>query len=246
MSAENPKVLVVSPYPLSRGTPDGVKDYIRTLRPAVERKGVEYVLIGPSIKDKKNNLADHELGFAVRVGKAAGMKGTSYKGTTTVNFPRARRIINSEKPDIIEFHDPFAVPVTLETVSLAVRNIPQIFQHHALIEELTPKQRKLATLAHKIGYIRHVGKRVFEKHAVSPDTKAFWAGLLKESEDLYEVIPNPIDTEIFILALAHLVRNEIRDFEGFLTGEGDNTPEIKSLVKELGLSEFVKFTGTLP
>jgi len=273
MSKERPKVAVFSPYVLERGTPDGVKDFIQTLKPVLKRKGVEVVLIGPSTKDNQNNLADYALGSSVRV----KMKGTSYRGAATINVIRARKIINSEKPDINEFHEAFANPLTVETVSLVAREIPQIFQFHAHTEEPTRRQKVLIALAKKSGYMKHVMDRVSERHAVSPAPKKFWADLLEEPEELYEIIPNPIDTELFdydkekkeektgkkliictarhderkgiddlIFAVDHLVKNDIRDFVLKITGEGPKTPELKNLVERLGLSDFVKFVGTLP
>jgi len=273
MSKERPKVAVFSPYVLEKGTPDGVKDYIQTLKPALQRKGIEVVLIGPSIKDRQNNLADNTLGLPVRI----KMKGTSYRGAATVNFFRARKIINSEKPDINEFHEAFANPATVEIVSLVAREIPQIFQFHAHTEEPTRRQKVLIALGQKSGFMKHVMKRVSERHAASPAPKKFWADLLEEPEELYEIIPNPIDTELFsynreekekkrekklivctarhderkkiddlIFAAGHLIRSDIRDFIVKITGEGPKTPELKDLVKRLGLSEFVEFVGTLP
>lgn len=278
MSKERPKVAVFSPYVLERGTPDGVKDYIQTLRPALERKGVEVILIGPSIKDNQNNLADYTLGSSIRV----KMKGTSYRGAATVNFFKARKIINSENPDVVEFHEPFANPSTVEIVSFVLPKehgklkTPEIFQFHANTEELTVRQKRLVFVGRKSRYIKHVMGKVSERHAVSPDTRGFWAGILEEPEDLYEVIPNPIDTELFshkegekverskmlmvcttrhddrkglddlIFAVDHLVRSEIRDFVLKITGEGPKTPELKNLVERLGLSGFIEFVGTLP
>lgn len=278
MSRERPKVAVFSPYLLERGRPDGVKDYIQTLRPVLERKGVEVTLIGPSTKDNQNNLADYTLGSSVKV----KMKGTSYKGTATVNIVGARRIIKAIDPDIIEFHEPFANPLTVETISFVLPKeqgrlkIPEIFQFHANTEGLTLPQKLIVFGGRKTGFMKHVMNRVSERHAVSPDTRRFWANINEESEDLYEVIPNPIDTELFnyngrekekksqrlivcttrhddrkgiddlIFAVDHLIRNDIRDFIVKITGEGPKTPELKNLVKRLGLSDFVKFVGTLP
>lgn len=278
MSKERPRVAIVSPYPLRNGTPDGVKDYIQTLRPVLERKGVEVTLIAPSIRDGQNNLADFTLGHSVRV----KMKGRSYHGVATVNILRAKRIIDAIEPDAIEFHEPWANPLTVETISFVIPKekeklkIPEIFQFHAQTESLTLPQRILLFAGHKTRYIKHVMSRVSERHAVSPDTKRFSAKTNRESEDLYEVIPNPIDTEVFsydgekkekegkkliictarhddhkgiddlIFAVYHLVNSDIRDFVLKITAEGSKTPELKDLVKRLGLSEFVKFVGTLP
>lgn len=281
MSKERPTVAVVPPYPLRQGTPDGVKDYIQTLRPAVERKGIKYVLIGSSIKDRENNLVDETLGIPSPI--RVKIKGTTpYQGTVTFNLVRARRIIDSIDPDAVEFHEPHANPLAVEIISFVLPKeqgrlkIPEVFNFHAYTEDLTTPQKILALLGRKTGLVGHFMSRVSERHAVSPDTARFWANLNEEPEDLYEVIPNPIDTELFsyngekkekrskklivcttrhddrkglddlIHAVDHLVKNDIRDFILKITGEGQKTQELKNLVKQLGLSEFVEFVGTLP
>ena len=132
-------VLIHSGYPLSDGTPDGVKDSIIQLKPYLEDIGVKVTLVGPRTK---NNLADYTFGVAIPF----RMNNTVLRSGASFNIKRAKQILRAVKPDIVEFNAPEASPTSTHTLMSATNRVreyrPMTVGHfHSRAENLDLKTR---------------------------------------------------------------------------------------------------------
>lgn len=196
------RVGIVSPYMLILNTPDGVKDHILGLRKVLTQKGMDVVLIGPKLGKGIPNEADETLGQSNIPFKT---KGTGYKLTTTVNFPRASRILDTNEFSVLDMQDPWVSPFSTLTIFAARSFVPEekkpavTVQFHSYTEKPTIVQQALIIGAGKSRLLKALGSMqdITEKSAVSPDTARFWADILGEDVNLFDIIPNGVDIDKF-------------------------------------------------
>jgi len=199
------KVGLICQYPLIRDNPDGVKDNTLGLANVLRQKGLEPVLIGPYVGEGVPNEAEETLGRPIlRLGKfPLGIGNTEYKMAVTIAVWRAREIFARQSFDVLDYQEPWASPPTFLTTLAARRLISNkpavVVQFHAYSEKLTPFQRGVKIVVGESGFTRWIMKNnVDERSGVSEDTNRFWAGLIGEDVNLYEVIPNGIDVDKFL------------------------------------------------
>lgn len=210
---ESSKLIVVeeSSYPLKKDSPDGVKDVIVGLKPYLERKGCEVVLIGPSIKRDEDNLADHTFGRTIKVNhdNTTIRMAVSFRGKG-----RAESLMRVIRPDIVVIHEPFAAPATHTMISGMPKrrdgkNVPAIIGHfHAQTEDLSGIARTAKVFIKALrrpqfsefgvpigftpGYKATIVDAFDGRIAVSKATAKFWKGQI---EGEFKVIYNGINTE---------------------------------------------------
>ncbi|MBI2049548.1 glycosyltransferase [Candidatus Roizmanbacteria bacterium] len=212
MEKERIKVGIQSPYPLVRNSPDGVKDNILATEKSLRVQGFDVTKIGPYIKDKRNNLADHTLG---RAPIKFSINNTNWKGSISFNKKRAHELHLVTKADVIVFHEPFASNAAHTSISaMPIREdgkpFPAVIANfHARIEDMDWITRRINNLAEVrrpkfnkygvfIGWTQGFKNTVFNsmdgRIAVSKATANFWNEI---SPADYEIIYNPIDTQRF-------------------------------------------------
>jgi len=195
---ERERVGIVASYPLIPDTPDGVKDFILGLQKILVQKGIDAFLVGPSLPKESPNMADETLGISlipVKIGK------TGYKGTVTLNLPRATKMLNRRTPDVLDIEEPWASPPNFITVLMATNFVSKkpavVAQFHSYTENLTAVQKSLIIAGKTSRILKEAMKKVHERSAVSPDTARLWARINKEDVCSYEIIPNGIDIDKF-------------------------------------------------
>lgn len=197
MEKDRLRTTVVSPYPLDQKSIGGVQSYMFELRPELERKGCEITLIGPSIKNKRDNLADETLGISLGI----SMTNTNYKGGVSLNLPRAINIMRRIYPDVVWFHDPYASPLNTMTLlmglALSGQDVATDALFHAYVRELTRANRRLLRIGRTSGIIKFISKGIEGRAAVSPAPAELWSKVNKDDIGKYDILPNPIDTELF-------------------------------------------------
>lgn len=197
MERDRLKTAIVSPYPLDKKSIGGVQSYMFELRPELERKGCEITLIGPSIKNKRDNLADETLGISFGI----SMTNTNYKGGISLNLPRAINIMQRIDPDVVWFHDPYAsvfnTMTLLKGLSLKTNGIATDALFHAYTSKLTWANKRIREVGNLSGIIGYICGRIEGRGAVSPPPAELWSKVNKDDLRKYEILPNPIDTELF-------------------------------------------------
>ncbi len=204
------RVLIQSPYPLSRNTPDGVKDFINGLVPHLEQKGCSIRLVAPDIREKDQNLATFTLGrsWAIHTGQ------TNFKAGFTLNKGLAHNILLTTKPDIVVMHEP-TVPNSAHTLISAMpkredgKPYPVLIgQFHARLDHLDRKSKAIMFAARHLarrfkldqhkgltltaGYLNTIDGSLDGRIAVSDGTKRFCEQVYGGE---YEVIYNGINTD---------------------------------------------------
>ena len=197
MEKDRLRTTIVSPYPLGKKNIGGVQEYIISLKPELVRKGCEITLVGPSIKNRSDNLADETLGISLPI----SMSNTNYKGGVSLNLLRARNIMRRTDPDILWFHDPYASVLNTMTLLSGLgflkngTSTDAVF--HAYTSNLTWANKRIREVGNLSGIIRFISGRIEGRAAVSPPPAELWSRVNKEDVREYEILPNPIDTEFF-------------------------------------------------
>lgn len=197
MERDRLKTAIISPYPLDQKSIGGVQSYILSLRPELQRKGCEITLIGPSIKDRRDNLADETLGISLGI----SMTNTNYKGGVSLNLPRAINIMRRIDPDVVWFHDPYAsvfnTMTLLKGLSLKTNGIATDALFHAYTGSLTWANKRIRQVGNLSGIIGFISGRIEGRGAVSRPPAELWSKVNQDDIEKYEILPNPIDTELF-------------------------------------------------
>ena len=204
---ENPEltVLIHSAFPLSDGTPDGVKDSIIQLKPHLEEEGIRVILVGPRTK---NNLADFTFGRSIPV----KVNNTVVKGGFSLNRYKISSILNKVKPDLVEAVAPEAAPFTTHTLLSAIdrmQEIPTTVAHfHSRAEKLDIKTTLIAYLGSLRGPVLRkrlipfgLSSGVFNtilyhydaRIASSEDTAKFWTERFEMKD--FHIIQNGVDID---------------------------------------------------
>lgn len=198
MEIDRLRTTVVSPYPLGKNNIGGVQNYIISLTPELVRKGCEITLTCPSIKDKENNLADETFGISLPI----SMTNTSYKGGVSLNLPRAVNIMRRRDPDVVWFHDPYASPLNTMTLLMGLalsgkKDVATDALFHAYVREFTRANLGLLVAGRISGVKKFISKGIEGRAAVSPPSARLWSSVNNDDVSKYDILPNPIDTELF-------------------------------------------------
>lgn len=139
------KILIHSPYPARRNSPDGVSNYIREIIPHLEDKGCSVRVVAPYIEDREDDFADFNLGRPQKL----SLNKTNFPASISFNKRRAYDLIKTVKPDLIIAHQP-SVPNSAHTIMSAIpkeqdgqRRVSVVGQFHARIEGLDRKTQIL-------------------------------------------------------------------------------------------------------
>ncbi len=207
-----------SPNVLRKNSPDGVKDVIVVQRRFLKEKGCNVTIIGPRIRDIQNNIADFELGVAMKVVDDKTSLQTGWFGTKR----QARGLSKEIRPDIVVMHEPLVFGTAGHSLISGMPKredgeaVPAIIGYfHAQAENLSTRVKfvkkgmKFARrprfsswgvpIGFTPGYVRTIVGALDGKIAVSNATADFWQNqvesYLGESlEEKFEVIYNAIDT----------------------------------------------------
>jgi glycosyltransferase involved in cell wall biosynthesis len=204
------KVLIASSYPIRKERPDGVTCFITELAPYLKNKGCAVRLVGPYLRDEKNNAADFTLGRPVRVSH----KTTIHESGVSFNKALAAQLAKTVKPDIVVFHEPLASLNTHTFISGIPKRAdgkpyPAIIGHfHAREEDLElpiriglfllkfAKRLKFNRYGFPVGltsgYLNTIFDSMDGRIAVSDATATFWRGI---SQADYKVIYNGIEAQ---------------------------------------------------
>ncbi|MDO8583270.1 MAG: glycosyltransferase family 4 protein [bacterium] len=207
------RVLIQTPYASRKDVPGGVGNFIQELVPHLESKGFDIRVLGPSVKDKDNNFADHKLG---KVPFSVSVNDTKFYPGFSPNKRRARRITEAFGPHLIVAHEP-AVPNSAHVLISGIprredgkRLVPVIGQFHAQRKEgldistkiyekalsyvRRPRLKFGVPVGRTKGYLETIRESLTGRIAVSNATAKFWSDHFPGK---YDVIYNGIDTHGF-------------------------------------------------
>ena len=210
------KICIVCPYGID--SPGGVWNHVFNLTQQLKKKKIKYILITP---ESKTNIYDHNNHY--KIGKTFNINSGGSKSQITLSpfiNNQVKKLISKYKPDIIHLHEPFAgsLPISFllnsETINIATFHSNQ------------------GTNLYKLGLnniFKPLDKKLHGRIAVSETAKKF---INTYFENIYEIIPNGINTEFFIKAKKI---NKITDnkLNLIFIGRNDHRKGLNTLIKSL-------------
>jgi glycosyltransferase involved in cell wall biosynthesis len=245
------RVLISSPYPALEKTPGGVGSYIQEFVPHLESKGVEVLVVCPSVRGQET-FADRTLGVSYFTVRA---NNTEFKPGISLGKSKVQEILWDFKPDLIVANEP-AVPNLTHTLASGIpiredgkRLIPMVGLFHSRTEKELDKKTKTYSFAsralrrprfHKSGipigltegYANTIINALAGRIAISDATASFWNELYPGD---YTVIRNGIDVDLF-----NPDGERFDDWDDgsetiFFTGRHDIRKGIDFLIKSIGI-----------
>ncbi len=210
------KIFIVCPYGIDN--PGGVWNHVFNLTQQLKKKKIKYILITP---ESKTNIYDHNNHY--KIGKTFNINSGGSKSQITLSpfiNNQVKKLISKYKPDIIHLHEPFAgsLPISFllnsETINIATFHSNQ------------------GTNLYKFGLnniFKPLDKKLHVRIAVSETAKNF---INTYFQNIYEIIPNGINTEFFIKAKKI---NKITDnkLNIIFIGRNDHRKGLNTLIKSL-------------
>ena len=210
------KICIVCPYGID--SPGGVWNHVFNLTQQLKKKKIKYILITP---ESKTNIYDHNNHY--KIGKTFNINSGGSKSQITLSpfiNNQVKELISKYKPDIIHLHEPFAgsLPISFLLNSEAI-NIATFHSNQG-------------TNLYKFGLnniFKPLDKKLHGRIAVSQTAKKF---INTYFQNIYEIIPNGINTEFFIKAKKI---NKITDnkLNIIFIGRNDHRKGLTTLVKSL-------------
>ena len=210
------KICIVCPYGID--SPGGVWNHVFNLTQQLKKKKIKYILITP---ESKTNIYDHNNHY--KIGKTFNINSGGSKSQITLSpfiNNQVKELISKYKPDIIHLHEPFAgsLPISFLLNSEAI-NIATFHSNQG-------------TNLYKFGLnniFKPLDKKLHGRIAVSQTAKKF---INTYFQNIYEIIPNGINTEFFIKAKKI---NKITDnkLNIIFIGRNDHRKGLTTLIKSL-------------
>ena len=210
------KICIVCPYGID--SPGGVWNHVFNLTQQLKKKKIKYILITP---ESKTNIYDHNNHY--KIGKTFNINSGGSKSQITLSpfiNNQVKELISKYKPDIIHLHEPFAgsLPISFLLNSEAI-NIATFHSNQG-------------TNLYKFGLnniFKPLDKKLHGRIAVSQTAKNF---INTYFQNIYEIIPNGINTEFFIKAKKI---NKITDnkLNIIFIGRNDHRKGLTTLIKSL-------------
>ena len=210
------KICIVCPYGID--SPGGVWNHVFNLTQQLKKKKIQYILITP---ESKTNIYDHNNHY--KIGKTFNINSGGSKSQITLSpfiNNQVKELISKYKPDIIHLHEPFAgsLPISFLLNSEAI-NIATFHSNQG-------------TNLYKFGLnniFKPLDKKLHGRIAVSQTDKKF---INTYFQNIYEIIPNGINTEFFIKAKKI---NKITDnkLNIIFIGRNDHRKGLTTLIKSL-------------
>ena len=210
------KICIVCPYGID--SPGGVWNHVFNLTQQLKKKKIKYILITP---ESKTNIYDHNNHY--KIGKTFNINSGGSKSQITLSpfiNNQVKELISKYKPDIIHLHEPFAgsLPISFLLNSEAI-NIATFHSNQG-------------TNLYKFGLnniFKPLDKKLHGRIAVSQTAKKF---INTYFQNIYEIIPNGINTEFFIKAKKI---NKITDnkLNIIFIGRNDQRKGLATLIKSL-------------
>ncbi len=195
--------------------------------------------------------------------KYNGIKGGNY--FLIFDFPKLKKIIEELKPDVLHAHyvtsygflgaltnySPLIITAHGSDVLLDLKRNPLFY----ITTRFALKRANLinsvsAQVTKKIVDLGIRREKIFELQ-YGVDTNLFKPGTYKEySPEKFRVIStrrlSPIYNLDLLIDAIHLAAKKISNLEVYFLGDGPERERLKRKIKDLGLSQFVQFTGQLP
>ena len=210
------KICIVCPYGID--SPGGVWNHVFNLTQQLKKKKIKYILITP---ESKTNIYDHNNHY--KIGKTFNINSGGSKSQITLSpfiNNQVKELISKYKPDIIHLHEPFAgsLPISFLLNSEAI-NIATFHSNQG-------------TNLYKFGLnniFKPLDKKLHGRIAVSQTAKKL---INTYFQNIYEIIPNGINTEFFIKAkkINKITDNKLNIIS---IGRNDHRKGLTTLIKSL-------------
>ncbi len=177
------RIAIVCPYAWDR--PGGVQSHVRSLAPALARRGHEVTVIAPLSGPEPLGSEEYATQF---VGRSLSVPANG--SVAPVAFgPRVAAQVRDAlallEPDVVQAHEPL-IP-SLSLLALGASDAPVVGTFHAATE---------SSAGYRIArpYLKRAAARMTKRTAVSPAARALAARYFPGD---YEIVPNGIDVARF-------------------------------------------------
>lgn len=247
------RVMLATSYPLSEGTPGGVKDFTIGLANALRSKGCEVRTVGPRPRKGEKNLASYNVGRAFSVRHHGTIHDITL--TTPLDTRKMRKVVELVKPDVINVQEPTNpfIPHTAPSASPKRKDGERIpcfvGTFHAQVENpgltatiLKDAAKIIRRLRFKYympvgltsGLYNTIIKSLDGRIAVSKAT-AESVGKICGDHAEYEVIHNGIDIEMFTPDGPRIPNFEDGKLTIFATGRHDPRKDFETTIRAFAL-----------
>ncbi len=216
---------------------------------------------GEDTKEESNGLTIYRLGYSLKI---------SNTPLGFLWFGKIRKILKTEKPDIINIHTP--VPGIGDITSFLAGSIPTVVTYHTgsmlkskILPDIAVRLYEYGPMRLLLNQAKHIicssdfvrfnflGRYIHKSTTITPavDVDIFKPDVSKKAKD---------PTVLFVAGLGHseqykglatllnaisMVKNDISNIRLIVAGDGDMRSEYESQAEKLGIGSSVDFRGKL-